>query len=152
MFSPDGRYVCAGGDDSTARVWEVATGEPLKGDFRHEGQVYAVACSPDGKTLLTGSADRTARLWNIATVSPIGGPLRHEGFVSCVAFSPDGKTALTGSLDRSARHGRWPLEGQLASPCNTTPRYLSRLSATMAQRCLPPRKVGLFTFGTQRPA
>jgi WD40 repeat protein len=55
-----------GSYDQTCRLWQTATGEPLKPPFHHLGAVRAVAFSPDGRTILTGSEDNTARVWEVA--------------------------------------------------------------------------------------
>jgi WD40 repeat protein/serine/threonine protein kinase len=105
-FSPDGKAVLTGSIDSTARLWDAATGKPIGPPLKHKGfggAVLAVAFSPDGKAVLTGSADNTARLWDAATGKPIGPPLMHQDDVHAVAFSPDGKAFLTGSDDKTAR-------------------------------------------------
>jgi tetratricopeptide (TPR) repeat protein len=102
-FSPDGKTVLTGSGDSTARLWDAATGRPLGPPLAHLGEVRAVAFSPDGKTVLTGGGDNTARLWDAATGRPLGPPLDHQGRVQSVAFSPDGKTVLTGGGNNTAR-------------------------------------------------
>jgi WD40 repeat protein/serine/threonine protein kinase len=103
VFSPDGKTVLTGGDDGRAKLWDVATGQPIGQPMYHGGTVFAVAYSPDGRILLTGSADKKARRWDAATGQPIGSPISHEGEVRAVAYSPDGKTFLTGSADHMAR-------------------------------------------------
>jgi WD40 repeat protein len=68
----DGRVLLAsGGDDTTVRLWDPATGtavgDPLEG---HTDSVNAVAAVPlaDGRVLLaSGSNDDTVRLWDPAT-------------------------------------------------------------------------------------
>jgi WD40 repeat protein len=104
-FSPDGRAILAVSPDKTARLWEVATGEPLGPPLQHQDRVVAVAFSPDGRTVLTASWDSTARLWEAATGRPIGSPLRHApgAHVTAAAFSPDGQAVLTGGSDKTAR-------------------------------------------------
>jgi tetratricopeptide (TPR) repeat protein len=87
--------VLTGSGDSTARLWDAATGKPRSEPLRHDGPVYAVAFSPDGSTVLTGS-NNTAGLWDAATGIPLGEPLRPPGPVLSVAFSPDGRTVITG--------------------------------------------------------
>ena len=53
------RYVITGSDDKTVRVWDLATGNPVKilrppvGSF-YEGSIYSVALSPDGATIACG--------------------------------------------------------------------------------------------------
>jgi eukaryotic-like serine/threonine-protein kinase len=119
-YSPDGKTVCTGSLDKTARLWDVATGRPVGQPLMHQGYVEAVAYSPDGKTVLTGSSDGTARLWDVVTGLSTGQPLVHQGGVNvvaygpdgtivrthavrAVAYSPDGKTVLTASVDSTAR-------------------------------------------------
>jgi WD40 repeat protein/serine/threonine protein kinase/predicted Zn-dependent protease len=93
-FSPDGKALATGSQDG-ARLWDVATGQPIGQLLEHTSWVRALAFSPDGKTVLTGSGDHTARLWNAATGKPLGPPLEHIDSITAVAFSPDGKTLLT---------------------------------------------------------
>jgi WD40 repeat protein len=114
-ISPDGRSALTGSADRTARLWDLASGQPKGLPLIHDGSVPAVAFSRDGRTALTGSGDRTARLWDLATGKAKGPPLEHAGPVSAVAISPDGCTALTGSSDWTAR--LWDLtSGQPKGP------------------------------------
>jgi WD40 repeat protein len=62
-FSPNGKYVLTGGDDQTARLWDVQTGAELRRFSGHSDMVHSVAFSPDGKYILTASLDKTARIW-----------------------------------------------------------------------------------------
>ena len=91
-FSPDGQRIVSGSDDSTVRVWDAATGQPVGQPLTgHTGAVTSVAFSPDGKRIVSGSCDKTVRLWDADTGQPVGEPLTgHTDAVSSVAFSPDG--------------------------------------------------------------
>ncbi|WP_396230063.1 WD40 repeat domain-containing protein, partial [Frankia sp. CpI1-P] len=62
-FSPDGSMLATAAADGTARLWDVATGQPLRTLTGHNGSVWSVAFSPDGTLLATAADDRTARLW-----------------------------------------------------------------------------------------
>jgi WD40 repeat protein len=104
-FSPDGKRIVTASLDTTARLWDGATGkpigEPLKG---HAGPVWSAVFSPDGKRIVTASDDKTARLWDGETGRPIGEPLTgHAGPVFRAAFSPDGRRIVTASEDKTVR-------------------------------------------------
>ena len=103
LFSPDSRTVMTiamrSGSWEEARLWDVATGQPLGPPLPHQGPVRALAFSADSKLVLTGSDDGTARVWDAATGKPFGPPLVHAGRVRAVAFRSDAKLAATGSED-----------------------------------------------------
>lgn len=102
-FSPDGRILASGGEDQAIRLWDVATGKPMRALMGHQHQVNSLAFAPTGNTLASASRDGTVRLWDIST----GKQLRLfsvEGVTfSCVVFSPDGRT-LAASAYRKAIH------------------------------------------------
>jgi WD40 repeat protein len=97
-FSPDGRSVLTGGEDKSARLWDLATGHEIRRFSGHSAGVSSVGFSPDGRTILTGS-DNTAQLWDVATGREIRRFDSLSFQVSSVAFSPDGRTILTASLN-----------------------------------------------------
>jgi WD40 repeat protein/serine/threonine protein kinase len=102
-FSPDGQTI-ATGDDTTVRLWDVATGAEIRRFEGHTGRVWSPAFSPDGKLLATASQGGAVRLWEVSTGQEIR---RFEGLkgaeVFSVAFSPDGQTLVTAHQERLAR-------------------------------------------------
>jgi len=102
-FSRDGRRLVTASADGTARVWDVATSQPVTPPLRHPGPVGMTVFSPDGTKVATCSDDGTARVWDAATGNPVTEPLRHQAKVTHIAFSEDNQRILTGSRDKTGR-------------------------------------------------
>jgi WD40 repeat protein len=105
-FSPDGKYLYAGGGGLGAAVlarFEVATGKLDKRYAGHARGISVMALSPNGQRLVTGSAyDETWRIWDTESGRQVGLPLEARQCYSA-AFSPDGKRlALRFSWDSVA--------------------------------------------------
>jgi RNA polymerase sigma factor (sigma-70 family) len=103
-FSPDGKFLAAGGEERTVHLWDAATGRVLRTLRKHPGPVTALAFSPDGGMLVSGATDQVVRLWDPATGNQIGRlPTRDNHAVLCLAFSRDGKTLAAGSANATGR-------------------------------------------------
>jgi WD40 repeat protein len=112
-FSPDGKTVLTISRPNKARLWDLATGEPIGQPMtlselpRFEtnllGYLKSVTFSADGKVVAI--LDREA-LWRFdaTTGQPLGPPLPHEVSVYYVLFSPDGTLfATAGGRAKSVR-------------------------------------------------
>jgi hypothetical protein len=102
-FSPDGRQVLTTGEDGTAHVWDVGTGEAVGPPLRHKAAIWPGAFSPDGRSVVTAGRDGTARVWDATTGRSLTLPLSHDGPLTCAFFSPDGRSILTAAEDSTAR-------------------------------------------------
>jgi len=101
VFSSDGSRLLTWSEDTTARLWEVTRGEPLRA-FMHQGPVLGAIFSRDESRVLTWSDDNTARLWDVTEDKP---PLAftHQGSVLGATFCRDESRMLTWSDDNTAR-------------------------------------------------
>ena len=98
-FSRDGTTVASAGNDSTVKLWNVATRTIIR-TLEHDSRVEAVAFSPNGNLLASHSYD--VNLWDYATGRKIATLFRTYGGGS-VAFSPDGTILAAGSPDNKVR-------------------------------------------------
>jgi WD40 repeat protein len=125
-YSPDGRRIltCGGApdEDGSARLWDVATGQPLVAWPGYRMPVGAAAWGPDSRRVavtLEGYqfveyrdgrqparhvfTDRAAYVWDAVTGQDLVHLRGHRDRVVSVRFSPDGGKLVTASWDNTAR-------------------------------------------------
>src|SRR5262249_30681744 len=104
-FSSSGKLVATSESDGwVIRLWEVATGKPVRRLWQWYGAGHA-AFAPDGKPRVT-SYGTTVRLWDTATGRRICRNGGHASAASALAFSPNGKllaSSSEGDDDREVR-------------------------------------------------
>src|SRR5205085_920902 len=112
-FSPDGRLLAYGCQDSTILLREAATGKIVQ-RFRGNLRSARLAFSPDGRTLASAATAQAAEpgpgaicLWEVATGGSRGQSPVADGRAYSLTFSADGLTLALGSGDQ--RIYRWDL-------------------------------------------
>jgi WD40 repeat protein len=115
LFTPDGKELISVGDDKVIRIWNTATGDPVR-TIRGEvgdgplGKLYACALSPDGKMLAVGGflRDPDSMTFYIRLIDPATGDVIRllPGLLKpalALAFSPDGKLLASGDGSGTVR-------------------------------------------------
>jgi WD40 repeat protein len=100
-FSPDGKYVAAGGggqfNDLAIDLWDLETGNLVRRFAGHHDRFWDLAFTPDGSILISGGADGV-RFWDVQKGTLLRWT-RTTGIVTALAISRDGKTCAAGTND-----------------------------------------------------
>lgn len=102
-FSPDGKFILSGSNDTTMRLWEVSTGKEYRIFKGFPSFVLAVAISPDGRYVVGAGRDTTIALWEVSSGKLLRSYRGHSGSVHALAFSPDGRQLASTSWDKTVR-------------------------------------------------
>ncbi|MBZ0292193.1 MAG: protein kinase, partial [Anaerolineae bacterium] len=110
-FSPDGRWLAAGSEDTTVHIWDIGDDTPQTGPvLRHSASVTAVAFSPDSQKMALADVDgmimfyHPGQAWAAAAQQL---PMQGSG-VTSLAFQPGGQLLAVG--DQNGRIVLWDVK------------------------------------------
>tara|TARA_R110002096_G_scaffold4493_16_gene20914 strand:+ start:12948 stop:15428 length:2481 start_codon:yes stop_codon:yes gene_type:complete len=100
-FSPTGELALTASEDTTAKLWDVATGDLLH-TFSHEHEVHCARFTPDGQLAATVGLDQKLKLWEVQSGRNLGNR-ELENRPHGIAISPDGKQVATVGVEMPAQ-------------------------------------------------
>jgi RNA polymerase sigma factor (sigma-70 family) len=102
-LAADGRTLALGYWDHTIRLWDLATGKPIRKLTGYPDRfypAYRIAFSPDGRTLAACGSNHAVCLLDVATGKQLHeDTIAHKRDIRCIAWSPDGRAMATASPD-----------------------------------------------------
>jgi WD40 repeat protein len=100
-WSPDAKYIAAGGQDCTVHFWELATGEDLQMSG-YPRKIRELAWDPTSRYLATGGAELSC-VWDFSGEGPAGTePIQleaHKDYITCLAYQLHGQLLASGGED-----------------------------------------------------
>ncbi|MDE0316188.1 MAG: sigma-70 family RNA polymerase sigma factor [Candidatus Poribacteria bacterium] len=107
-FSPDGKLLACGSNDSTIKLWNSDTGELLATFTGHLSNVGSLSFSPDSNMLASGSADGTVRLWDIKSRKALNTQIAGHMWMRTASFLKDSSKLV--SVSDTGIISVWDLE------------------------------------------
>jgi len=100
-FTPDGRTLATGGEEGTAKLWNVATHREIATLRGHLRSIHAVDISPDSGRLATAAGGvETIKLWDLHTHQELITLASESTLLVALRFTPDGNK-IVGYNDRA---------------------------------------------------
>src|SRR5262249_19374004 len=100
---PDGSRILTDSADSTARLWDSATGREVTKLGETRLPIHCIAFSPDGTRIITAGYSGKARLWHSNNYNIIESLNMSSGSILSIEFDPSGSRVVTACPDGAAR-------------------------------------------------
>ena len=121
-WHPDGKRLISAGWDTTARVWNVQTCEPIILLNSHATQVLSLAFNRDGSRLACADSANAVHIWDTDRHRTVHVLREQASEIRCLAFSPDGQQLASGGVEhvirvwdaRKAAEEEYPVDSQLS--------------------------------------
>ncbi|KAK0088223.1 hypothetical protein PV325_012757 [Microctonus aethiopoides] len=103
-FRSDGKLLCAGGQESVVRLFDVSTKSLLRLFSGHKAAVHRTFFTADGYHIASFSDDKTTALWDIAAEKQIISFGEHTDYIRAGAVSPvSSDIVLSGGYDNKVQ-------------------------------------------------
>ncbi len=105
QFSPDKKKIITASWDSTAKIWDAASGNLILDLKKHPSPVTWAEFNKDGSKAVTGCSDGTVDIWNALNGDLLYTLKGHEAYINSVRFSNDYNSSkiVSASSDNTAR-------------------------------------------------
>ena len=112
FFDPNNRWLCKAGENNTARVWNLATGEEC---LAVADRVHSAVFSGDGRFLVTLGAESFGSVWDLEEGAEVKKLRGHEAIIEVAAYDSTGRIIATGDQEgwikvSTAQRGRERLQ------------------------------------------
>ncbi|XP_060526790.1 U3 small nucleolar RNA-associated protein 15 homolog [Cylas formicarius] len=104
IFRSDGTLICAGGEESNVKLFDVSTKSMLRFFKGHLAPVHRTAFMPQKPQIASFSDDKTVRVWDVATEATLHTYSGHDDYVRAGVVSNDvPDIVLSGSYDNCVK-------------------------------------------------
>lgn len=99
-WSPNGKYIASGNDDTTVEVWNASTGMLIFTYHGHRYPVGSVAWSLDSSRIASADFQATVQIWDALTGQ---NSTTYPGLRLPMAWSPDGRFIASGTVNETVQ-------------------------------------------------